>query len=165
MPACSLATSGAAVDVPDDLRWELPGWSADLQLSEAQKLNHFPWSTVSPWGASSAMRALMKLTPRAVARLTPSEVPKDVPRLLLPALILSGGWKVNHEHLSQLAGSWEETVLADAAQRLDDERRRSLAETFWTFANDAAGSTNAAPVAERIIYLRNRHAPLLPLVL
>jgi len=163
--AISLATTGAAVDVPDDLRWELPGWSEDLRLSEAQKLNHFPWSTVSPWGASSAVRALMELTPKVVTRLTPSEVPKDVPRLLLPALILSGGWKVNHEHLSQLAGSWEETVLADAAQRLDDERRRSLAETFWTFANDAAGSTNAAPVAERIVYLRNRHAPLLPLVL
>jgi hypothetical protein len=192
--AISLATSGAEVDVPKGLRWELPGWSANLRLSEAQQLNHFPWSTTSPWGASSAVRALMELTPRAVARLTPSEVPKDVPRLLLPALILADGWELTHEHLGQLAGTWEETVLADAVQRLDDGRRKSLAEVLWRFASDAVGGgvanstagivmssgmsivagrtgatasrvTNPAPVAERIIYLQSRHAPLLPFVL
>ena len=191
--AISLATSGADVDVPKDLRWELPGWSADLQLSEAQKLNHFPWSTTSPWGASSAVRALMDLTPIAVARLTPSEVPKDVPRLLLPALILADGWELTHEHLEQLAGTWEETVLADAVHRLDDGRRRSLAEVLWSFASDAVGGgmansagivmssgmsivagstgtaagrvTNPAPVAERIVHLQSHHAPLLRFVL
>lgn len=192
--AISLATSDAAVDVPDDLRWELAGWSANLRLSEAQRANHFPWSSVSPWGASDAVRALIRLTPGAIARLTPSEVPKDVPRLLLPALFLAEGWEVTHEHLGQLAGSWEETVLADAVRRLDLERPRVLAERLWKLASDAAvGGTTAAAagvvmsngtllaaggvsttarqdaspasVAERIVYLQNRHAPLLSFVL
>jgi hypothetical protein len=192
--AISLATSDAAVDVPDDLRWELPGWSANLRLSEAQRANHFPWSSVSPWGASDAVRALIRLTPGAIARLTPPEVPKDVPRLLLPAIFLAEGWEVTHEHLGQLAGSWEETVLADAVRRLDGERPRVLAERLWKLASDAAvGGTAAAaagvvmsngtllaaggvsttarqdaspaPVAERIVYLQNRHAPLLSFVL
>lgn len=163
--AISLATTGAEVEVPKDLRWELPGWSLDLRLSEAERLNHFPWSSVSPWEASDAVQALMQLTPRAVERLTPSDVPKEVPRLLLPALMLADGWKVTHEHLGQLAGTWEETVLVDAVQKLDDERRRSLAGMLWKFASDAVGAPNTAPVAERIVYLRNRHAPLLPFVL
>lgn len=192
--AISLATSDAAVDVPDDLRWELPGWSSNLRLSEAQRANHFPWSSVSPWGASRAVRALIELTPRAVARMTPPEVPTDAPRLLLPALLLADGWAVTHEHLGQLAGSWEETVFANAVQRLDGERRRVLAEMLWRFASDAAGGgtvtrpagivmsngtllasggvrtaarheSNPAPVAERIVYLQNRHAPLLSFVI
>lgn len=192
--AISLATVDAAVEVPADLRWELPGWSSDLRLSEAQRANHFPWSSVSPWGASDAVRALIELTPGAIARLTPSEVPKDVPRLLLPAIFLAEGWELTHEHLGQLAGSWEETVLADAVRRLEGERPRVLAERLWKFASDAtvggtatatagivmsngmllaAGgvSTTArqdtppASVAERIVYLQNRHAPLLSFVL
>lgn len=163
--AISLATSKAGIEAPEDLRWELPGWSPDLRLSEAEKLNHFPWSTVSPWGASDAVSALMRLTPRALAQATHSEVPKEVPRLLLPALILSEGWEVTHEHLSQLAGTWEETMLADAVRQLDDERRRSLAERFWEFASDAAGRPNPTSVAERILHLQQRHAPLLRFVL
>lgn len=197
--AISLAASGAAVDVPTDLRWELPGWSSDLslmELSDGAKRN-FPWSTISPWAASSAVRALMELTPRVVAGLTPTEVPEDVPRLLVPALILAADWEVTHEHLSQLSGTWEETKLADDVQRLDDEHRRVLAERLWRFASDAIGGgvansgagivmssgmtlvaggtarvvaadhrvANPAPVAERIIYIQNRHALLLPFVL
>lgn len=162
--AISLATSGAGVEVPKDLRWELPGWSARLRLSEVEHLNHFPWSSVAPWGASDTVRALMPLTRRAVERVTPSEVPTAIPRLLLPALVLEG-WTVTPEHLEQLAGTWEETVLAGEMQRLEDERRRSLAEMFWKLASDAVGAPTPAPVAERIAYLQNRHASLLPPVL
>lgn len=192
--AISLATVGAAVEVPADLRWELPGWSSDLRLSETQRANHFPWSSVSPWGPSDAVRALVELTPGAIARLSPSEVPQDVPRLLLPAIFLAEGWELTHEHLGQLAGSWEETVLADSVRRLEGERPRVLAERLWKFASDAAvggtatatagivmsngtllaaggvstrarQNTPPAPVAERIVYLQKRHAPLLSFVL
>lgn len=161
--AISLATSGADIEVPKDLRWVLPGWSSELLLSDAER-HEFPWSSVQPWGATDAVQALARLTPKAVQRMAPTNVPKDVPRLLLPALILADGWKVTHEHLSALAGTWEEMLLATAVNDLDGQRRQSLASLFWQLASEACASSNAAPVAERLVYLKTRHSPLLRFV-
>jgi hypothetical protein len=184
--AISLATCGATVDVPDDLRWVLPGWATDLRISEALTLDNFPGSTISPFGASNAVRTLMALTPKVVARLTPFILVKNIPRLLLPALTLAGNWRLTHEHLAQLSGTWEETELAGMLQQLDDGRRTSLAEILWRFASDAVGNdkdinsagmvtdctgttdvciTKSVPIAERITYFQCYHAPLLPFVL
>lgn len=163
--AISLASVGAKVKVPDDLHWVLPGWALGLALSEAAWPNQFPWSSQSPPLASEAVQKLMLLTSKAVARLVPSAVPSGVPRLLLPALLLAKGWMLTHEHLSALSGTWEETVLVDAFERLDEGRRADLASTLWRLAGEAAVGSNAATVAERIDYLHGRHTPLLSTVL
>jgi len=162
--AISLATPGTKVDVPTDLRWILPGWTSKLLLSDAER-HCFPWSSVQPWGATDTVRALARLTPMVVQRMTPTTVPKDVPRLLLPALILADNWTLTHQHLTSLSGTWEETLLANAVKSLDGERSQSLASLFWQFASEACGASNAAPVAERLVYLKNRQAPLFRFVM
>lgn len=149
------------VDVPHDLRWLLPGWCTDLRLEEVQGLQ-FPRSTVEPWGASDAVRALVALTPRVVERLAPQDLPAELPRLLVPSLLLSSAWRVEPRHLIGLAGSWEETWLATQADRMD--AKQSLARCLWELLGGIDGDDISLPVAARLERLRAQHEPLLSVV-
>ena len=79
-------------------------------------------------------------------------------------LFLPGTWTLELKHLNALAGSWEEVQFAAGASVLDAGRRRELATWIWSFASVACTPDVAAPVAERLEYLKSRHAPLVGFV-
>ena len=156
-------TTPEEVGVPDDLRWLLPGWCTDLRVGDVQTLQ-FPWSTVDPWGASDAVRALATLVPRVVERLVPQDLPAELPRLLVPSFLLSSAWRVEPRHLTALAGSWEETWLAAQADGMDAKQSQSLARRLWELLGGIDGDDISLPVAARLERLRAQHEPLLSVV-
>lgn len=161
--AISLSRPDTRTDVPEDLRWILPGWARQLRLAEV-KHHWFPWSTLDPWGASEPVRRLALLAEQVLERLERQPIPRDVPRLILPALLLAEAWELEPKHLEALAGSWDEVFFASALGNLDASRKPHLAALLWDLAGKTCSPDAPAPVAERLMHLRLRHAPLVPFV-
>jgi hypothetical protein len=154
--AISLATPGAQLAVPADLRWTLPGWAVELRLAELQQLQA-PWTSQE---ASDPLRVVIALVPLALDRVTRESVPDDAPRFLLPGLLLSG-WQLNGKHLQALSDSWEERFLVSKGRRLETEKRAVLAAQLWSLAGEASQLPSRpspdvrVPVAERLVYANN----------
>lgn len=158
--AVSLSVPPPAGYSRPDLAWELPGWAQRLSLSDVPQ-HGFPWSTISPWGATASVQRVAALAPSVVEKLEPGDVPEKVPRLLLPALFLSSAeWKLGKGHLEMLAGSWEERLLGDAASGLDAGSGTSIADRIWNLVAQSVVPDGAVPVAERLHFLRQRHPGL-----
>lgn len=148
-----------------DLAWELPGWAERLSLLEIPQ-HGFPWSSVSPWGATESVQRVAMLGPAVVEKLEPGEVPEEVARLLLPALFLaSPDWKLAKRHLERLSGTWEEWFLAAAVAQLDADRRAAIANRIWELVAQSIAADGAVPVAQRIQILRERHRGLAEVVM
>jgi hypothetical protein len=163
--AVSLSVPPPAGYSRPDLAWELPGWAQRLSLSDVPQ-HGFPWSTVSPWGATPSVQRVAALGPAVVKKLEPGAVPEHVPRLLLPALFLSSAdWQLEKGHLEMLAGSWEERFLGDAASHLDGGNRTAIADRIWGLVARSIVNDGAVPVAERLHLLRQRYAGLAEFVI
>lgn len=145
--------------------WELPGWSTGLNLSSVAP-HGFPSSTVMPAAASVNVQRLVAMTSMLVEKLVAGDVPIGVPRLLLPALILSeGGWTIGSKHFAHFGGTWEEGFLVSAAAALSPERRELVAARIWALVAASVVEDGAVPVAERIEVLRRNHRGLASFVL
>lgn len=141
--------------------WVLPGWAKSLTLATIPRVQ-FPSASMK--AASRSEERLSHLAVDVVARMTPHDVPEDIPRLLLPALFLSDRhWRLGLRHLGALHESWDEVQLGARGEDLPVERRGALASRIWELVGQAPGRDSGA-VGERIRYLGNRHPGLLDFV-
>jgi hypothetical protein len=158
----------------EDLAWQLPGWAPRLALSELPG-DLLPWSEVmsseagDTWGtAQIAVRRIARRAFQVVAQLAPGDIPVDVPRVLLPALLFGAserGWRLQWAHLQQLAGSWEESFLAHVAGQHPPALRRELVAQLWELLAGTTTEKGNAPVVARMLLLKQQHVALRQLVL
>jgi hypothetical protein len=152
-----------------NLAWELPGWARELRLADLPQQN-FPSSTVGPNKASASVQRLARLSMEVVARLRDHDVPAEIPRLLVPALLLSNPrtWRLTPSHLDLLHDSWDEEFLAAELSIRDEPLRAYLALKVWRLVAEHVAEkerTEQVPVSVRLATLQNRHSPLVDLVL
>ena len=146
-----------------DPDWMLPGWSRGLRLADVPAwLPRHVWSDT---GHHNPARRICELGRAVVVHLDLQELGDDIPRVLLPALLLDveRDWPLREVHLKCLhGGTWEETALLRGGHELAPPLRAALAGRIWSLVPTMP---EGACVAERIEILQNARPQLSRFVL
>lgn len=136
--------------------WEHPGWVDTLALHEVPQ--DFPWSSVQPPAASAGVHRLIALAPRVIDKLEPGPLPKEIPRLLLPAMLLDDAFRNRLElhHLFELGGTWEARIVVMKLSHESLAKRRGVANRIWELAGTDVSERQVNSVTARIRRIRLR---------
>jgi hypothetical protein len=118
---------------PKSHEWELPGWAKTLSLATIP--GNFPQGYFdNKPSANMPVHRMSRMAQKVLPLLADDDLPRDVPRFLLSAILLSEGrrrWNLQAHHLEDLQQSWDGSEFVSQMRTVSGSERKEIASVVW----------------------------------